>query len=73
MMMRRALTVVVLAMMVHGTGGTARAAAVPYDVWACRLPDLSAAPIDGWTASGNRVAGAEIGNSCAPVLGVRPT
>jgi hypothetical protein len=69
MMMRRALTVVMLAMMVHGTDGAAHAAAAPYDVWACRLPDLNAAPTDGWTASGRRVAGAEIGNSCAPSAG----
>jgi hypothetical protein len=28
------------------------AASVPYDVYGCRLPDGSAAPIEGWTPSG---------------------
>ena len=51
-----------LAAATTGLTGTATAA-VPYDVWSCRLPDGGIAPIDGWTQTGP-APGTGIGDGC---------
>src|SRR5690348_16264774 len=50
-MIRRGLAAVITIAAVCAIAGTPTAS-LPYDVYGCRLPDGSPAPVEGWSPSG---------------------